>query len=354
MKVHKSTILQYLHGYNRVLLWVVVYIAFAVMGLQHTSLGYSLAISLQTILPMILVACGVQYFLIPHFLQRRRTVLYFILSILLIVALCFLTTQYDQMMFEMWFSLGYEPPRHITDTHAIAPQVGIIQSMLKNVFLLMSTFTITTGVHLSAEKHELEQQIKEEKLSSEIRYLKAQINPHFLFNALNNIYSMAYTHDERTPDSVLRLSEMLRFVIDDCQNDHVALCKELHYIENYIDFQSFRTDRKLNVSLETEIANPNFPILPMLLQPLVENCFKHSNIFENEEAYICIKIKQNDELISFVADNTLSTHRSQDSERIGIGMANVQKRLRLHFGEKSSLKISEQGNNFHTELIINI
>ncbi len=332
-----------------------LYIALSVLSLQHTSIGFAMTIALQTILPMLIWTCIVQYILIPNFLLRHRTILYYVCSFILLIIICLVLTKYDRLIYNSLMQYGYEPPKNVVEKIKNNPNLHDIHGLLKNTFLLMTTFTVTTVNFLSSEKKELEQRMKEEKLYAEIRYLKAQINPHFLFNALNNIYSLAYTKDERTPHCVLQLSEMLRFVIDDSQNDSVPLSKELQYIENYIDFQRIRFEHNLNISLETEIENHNFPILPMIFQPLVENCFKHSGISSDSQAYINIHIKQFDNCLTFIADNSIPNNKvsTQDSERIGIGIANVKKRLKLHFGEKAKLEIHNSSNAFRTILNIN-
>lgn len=191
-------------------------------------------------------------------------------------------------------------------------------------------------------------------MQQELKFLRAQINPHFLFNALNCIYSLSLTKDEKAPDSILKLSDMMRFMIDDCRADHVPIVKEVAYIRNYIDFQKIRMENEPNLDFFCKIENDSYEIPPMIFQPMVENCFKHSRIIDNNNAYIKISLVQENGTVTFVTEN--SKHKSSfsqnDNERTGIGVYNVQQRLDILFGDNYSFDISEDDNVFKAKLII--
>jgi sensor histidine kinase YesM len=181
----------------------------------------------------------------------------------------------------------------------------------------------------------------------ELRYLKSQINPHFLFNALNNIYSMVYTHDNNAADGVLKLSEMLRYVLVDCQAEMIPLSKEIKYIENFIDFQMMRMAGPRDVVLEQEVEKEDFMIAPMLLQPIIENCFKYSRLETHPEGYVHISIQQIGSGFRFVAENTIARNampivsNGGEEKKSGIGQKNVQQRLMLHYGENYKFDIQQ-------------
>jgi sensor histidine kinase YesM len=202
------------------------------------------------------------------------------------------------------------------------------------------------------EEKIISDQLKSEKLDMELRYLKSQINPHFLFNALNNIYSMVYTHDDNAADGVLKLSEMLRYVLVDCQAEIIPLSKEINYIENFIDFQMMRMGGERDVVLEQAIENDDFMIAPMLLQPIIENCFKYSRLESHPEGYVHVSIQQSGNSFCFVAENTVATNvmpfvgNGSGAKKSGIGQKNVQQRLMLHYGESYKFDI-EQDNGIY-------
>jgi sensor histidine kinase YesM len=206
------------------------------------------------------------------------------------------------------------------------------------------------------EEKIISDQLKSEKLAMELRYLKSQINPHFLFNALNNIYSMVYTHDDNAADGVLKLSEMLRYVLVDCQAEIIPLSKEINYIENFIDFQMMRMGGERDVVLEQDIEKEDFMIAPMLLQPIIENCFKYSRLETHPEGYVHISIHQSGSSFRFVAENTVASNalpfvgKKGAEEKSGIGQKNVQQRLMLHYGESYNFDIEQDNGTYKVKI----
>ena len=188
------------------------------------------------------------------------------------------------------------------------------------------------------EEKVISDKLKSEKLDMELRYLKSQINPHFLFNALNNIYSMVYTRDENAADGVLKLSEMLRYVLVDCQAEMIPLSKEIKYVENFINFQMMRMAGPRDVVLEQEVEKEDFMIAPMLLQPIIENCFKYSRLETHPDGYVHVRVQQKGNKFRFEAENTVAENAKPlvpvtEPKKSGIGQINVQQRLMLHYGE---------------------
>ena len=238
----------------------------------------------------------------------------------------------------------------------IEERVGKDILYTKYIILLCITFAVVTISHMLDETKRLEQETKVQSMMQELKYLRAQINPHFLFNALNCIYSLTLTKDEKAPDSVMKLSEMLRFVIDDCRADRVPIAREVAYIRNYIDFQKIRMENVPNLTFDCKIQNNSMEIPPMVFQPMVENCFKHSRIIDDHNAFIRISLLQEDKRVVFETENSkhLNQYQQEDDERTGIGINNVRQRLNLIFGDDYSFEISETECVYKTKLIINV
>ena len=189
----------------------------------------------------------------------------------------------------------------------------------------------------------------------ELRFLKAQINPHFLFNALNNIYSLVYTNDENAAESILKLSEMLRYVTDECQADKISISKEIKYIDNFIDFQLLRMEKHPDIIFNKNITNTDFKIPPMIFQPLVENAFKHSRLENNNSGYVKIELLQNDKQLIFTTENSQQACVfNNQKERSGIGVGNVQKRLELAYGKDFTFNIDNTSQQYKVEIVINL
>ncbi|TKG96958.1 hypothetical protein EYV94_00590 [Puteibacter caeruleilacunae] len=180
---------------------------------------------------------------------------------------------------------------------------------------------------------------KETKLSE----LKRQLNPHFLFNALSNIYSIAYLGDKETPNKIMQLSKMLRYVIYDTDVESVSLLKEIDYLKDYIDFQRFKIKRDQQIEFTYEECDTALTIAPLLLLPFIENAFKHSQVAIEPDAWVSIGISTvNDEII-FHVKNTISNQAPMEIlNNSGIGLENIKNRLELIYPGKYQLEINDQ------------
>jgi LytS/YehU family sensor histidine kinase len=195
-----------------------------------------------------------------------------------------------------------------------------------------------------------------EKKEMEMKTLKSQINTHFLHNALNNIYSMIYFGNrDEAAKYVVKLSQMLRYVLDDCEAELVPMEKEMAYIENYIDFQKARFDTDRNIRFRCSRRSTGAIFLPpMIFQPLIENCFKYCPL-EEAGSYVHIDLEADDRQIRFASENT--RHRiepSPDKKHDGIGIKNLNKRLYISYRENYTLNIADERDVFRVELTINL
>ena len=163
---------------------------------------------------------------------------------------------------------------------------------------------------------------------------------------------MVYTRDDNAADGVLKLSEMLRYVLVDCQAEMIPLSKEINYVENFIDFQMMRMGGHRDVLLEKEVEKEDFMIAPMLLQPVIENCFKYSRLETHPEGYVHVKIHQWGNSLRFEAENTIAQNalpilgNGNEEKKSGIGQKNVQQRLMLHYGEDYSFDIEQDKETY--------
>ena len=193
-----------------------------------------------------------------------------------------------------------------------------------------------------------------EKKEMEMKTLKSQINTHFLHNALNNIYSMIYFENrDEAAKYVMKLSQMLRYVLDDCEAEQVPLEKEIAYIENYIDFQKARFDTDRDIRFRYAIhAAGTISLPPMIFQPLIENCFTYCPL-DNAGSHVYIDLEADDRQIRFASENT--KHRTMplpDKKHEGIGIKNLNKRLYISYREHYTLNITDGQDVFRVELTI--
>jgi LytS/YehU family sensor histidine kinase len=194
---------------------------------------------------------------------------------------------------------------------------------------------------------------KSENIENELKFLKSQINPHFLFNSLNNIYSLSMIDSNKAQQSILYLSDMLRYVLYDCEKPLVSIEREVTYIKDFIQLFLLKSSKKYQIETHFFIENNAVQIAPMLLIPFVENAFKHSNIENIEESFIKINIHSSDDAILFSVENTFKKGPKVQDAVGGIGIQNVKKRLNLLYPDKHTLVISEINSTFKVELKIN-
>ena len=196
-------------------------------------------------------------------------------------------------------------------------------------------------------------QTETEKVNAEISYLKAQINPHFLFNTLNSIYSLAILKSEKTASAVVKLSDMMRYVLNDSNIKFVLLEKELNYISNYIDLQRMRltSNVKLNYDCEGNIFDKQ--IAPLVIIPFIENAFKHG-VNSEEDSEIDIRIVISETELKLIVKNNCVTTNNNTLNKSGLGIENTKQRLNLLYPQSHTLNIIEKDNIFTVVLILNI
>jgi LytS/YehU family sensor histidine kinase len=192
------------------------------------------------------------------------------------------------------------------------------------------------------------EELKREKAESELKFLKTQINPHFLFNALNNIYTMTYIGDKSAHEKIATLSDMLRYVLYDCESDLIPLDKEVKYISSYIEFQQLKTERKQNITFLYNKENENYMISPMLLIPFIENGFKHSGIEKDRSGFVSILLSQTKEKLLFTVKNSHSGEKMpvKPPKDRGIGIENVINRLELLYPGKYLLDVRADNHEY--------
>lgn len=218
--------------------------------------------------------------------------------------------------------------------------------------LIIALYLILTGGILLIGQYAQMLIAKKEAMQNELHSLKAQINPHFLFNNLNTIYSMAAQNDQRTPDVILKLSDFLRYVLYDTATDAIPLNKEVEMIKTYIGLQKERINPETTiVEFETSGDFGNAEIAPLLLLPLVENCFKHG--IGKDKGSIRIFVELRDRQLQFQTTNTIAL-REASRENGGIGIKNVEKRLNLIYPERHSLEFQEENGIFRLKMKVEL
>jgi sensor histidine kinase YesM len=281
------------------------------------------------------------FVLIPKFLLLKKYLLYVIMLVLSIAAAFILS--------EVFFNLFGINPGNIA---SINPMLIKIEPVMRANAFLMLTVSILASISLTINDHL--RQLEKEKLVAQISSLKSQINPHFLFNTLNNIYATAIDTSPQTADMVDKLSEMMRYTMKETQNDFVPLEEEINYLNNYIELQKLRLDSKMKFEYTIDGEFSGLQIAPMLLIPFVENAFKHG-VNSEQDSNIRINIKTNESEIHFlVANNKVDIQSGIKENSGGLGIENTKHRLALIYPSRHLLTIKETENDFIVSLHINL
>jgi sensor histidine kinase YesM len=281
------------------------------------------------------------FVLIPKFLLLKKYLLYIITLVLSIVTAFVLSN--------IFFKLADINPDNLS---SINPELIKIEPVMRANTFLMLIISILASISLTINNHL--RQLEKEKLVAQISSLKFQINPHFLFNTLNNIYATAIDISPRTADMVDRLSEMMRYTMKETQNDFVPLEEEINYLNNFIELQKLRLERtiKFNYTIDGEFSG--LQIAPMLLIPFVENAFKHG-VNSEQDSNIRIDIKADESELHFLVANKKVNIKSGTNENTGgLGIENTKHRLVLIYPSKHLLTIKENENDFIVSLHINL
>ncbi|MCF8368329.1 MAG: sensor histidine kinase [Bacteroidales bacterium] len=224
------------------------------------------------------------------------------------------------------------------------------------VFMVVSTL-----IHLSKEWFELNEarhnltRLEKEKVAAELKALSNQLNPHFLFNSLNVIYSMAINNKKEAPDAILQLSDILRYVIYDANASEVSLQDEIKLIRDFIALQRFRSIESAQINFEVDVENEQLNIAPMLFLPLIENSFKHGLKGDIQNTFVNIRLTFKKTKLIFTIENNKGWKDSSLSGRdSGVGLENIQNRLALIYPKKHTFEIKETENSFKVTLSVDL
>jgi sensor histidine kinase YesM len=287
------------------------------------------------------------YYCIPRLYFGKKTFLYVLYNIG-----CFIIISYlPNLLF--WAFTPRPANLHNTsqnNTHAILNDIQYYLFDLQHsfyIFICVLFFSLVLAITSRLKK------IASEKMETELSFLKAQVNPHFLFNSLNSIYSLSLSKSDKTADAVLKLSEMMRYVTDESKNDIVSLKKEINYINNYIQLQNMRMPDSTKLEYTTEIKNYDKQIASLILIHFIENSFKHGLSNEIPSTIQIDIFGTEDELSLYTANRKHKLTRINQQED-GIGLQNTINRLEYLYPNKHKLTINDTPTHYFVTLKMNL
>lgn len=269
--------------------------------------------------------------LLPKNAKRNNLSPYIISIIFLIATLTLSLGTFDIYLIDI-LPLDFD---HLLNRPTTFYYLGRFMSSIPPIIISALIFNSVLLERKRKESLELENKI----LEAESKALKAQINPHFLFNTLNNIYSLSQLDTDKTGDAILKLSDILRYVTYDANEKRVSLSQEIDHIESFIQLQLLRDEDSSNISISIDIKDQQQQISPLLLIPFIENSFKHGNHHDKENGWIKISLSATKDKLTLISENSITTNIFKKDKVGGVGMENVRRRLELLYPKKHELII---------------
>lgn len=280
------------------------------------------------------------YFLLPRYFEQKKYAQYLVSLALILPISVGLKILADIGLAKI---ATVEPTILFSRTH-------ISGTIISSIIILLITFPLKM-IQYGAQKEILEEEIKNQRLEAELKFLKAQVNPHFLFNTLNNIYTLAFTQSEQTAPTIMKLSEMMRYMLYECRAERVPLTSEVHYLHNFIELQQLKTPDLQNIQLDIRGELSGAYIPPLLFVPLVENAFKHGNPADIHAGWVNASLDVTGNQITFSISNSLNPDARKDKVG-GIGLENIRKRLELIYPQNHKLEIHPAADQFSVSISI--
>lgn len=340
------TVMKRFSVWYHIVFWVLYVVVYTIIEASYKNEFQKAFIFELLNLPMRLLIAYFNYLiLLPYFLLKNKTFKYFAYTVLSLIVLGFL--------------------QRIINYHALTiiyPDMNDFGLWIPYKFLQASTILASPLIYFIgisviwkvAELQKRAKNLENEKLQSELKYLKSQINPHFLFNTLNNIYGLALEKSKKTPELILKLSDFLSFSLYESNQALISLEKEIALMNDFIALEKSRFEDRVQVKVSISENIGQIFIPPLILVPFVENAFKHSLKDETETATITIKLTITENKLKFSIVNSRPHTSEKSSKKQGLGLVNIKKRLAIIYNENYTLDIMEEERKYTIQLNIDL
>lgn len=341
MEVQQKVLNRNLHIGLHILLWMLAFAAHVAFFSRFFSTGVTLLRGLGNILPLL----GIFYFncyLVNRLWERGRYFAYLVAAFALVLIVTFIRVRINLLFPEMDHA-----PLFMSNEKLSWRMAALVTNI--GTLLVSALYQILQNRNLH-EQRALE--IINRQNEAQLQFLRAQINPHFLFNTLNNIYALAVAKSDKTADMVLRLSNLLRYVVYDGKAEQVPLSREVEHIRQYIELFQLRSETPANISFAVQGTVEGVMVEPMILIPIVENCLKHCDFDTNESAFVRINLEVSAGALVFHTLNSKNEADQQKDEVGGVGLDNIRKRLTLKYPERHTFTINDKKDTFELQLVL--
>lgn len=284
------------------------------------------------------------YLLVPRYLLRKKYALYFLTSLVVLAV---------ALNYSRWASSYFLGWHHHTGNWFMSYVIGYGRAAFS--FLPVAGLAVSIKLYRTwMVERERAQKAEHDKVRMELDMLRSQLHPHFLFNTLNNLYSLTLTSSASASTVVLHLSDLLRYILYECKDASVPLNQELNMLKKYVELEKLRYGNRLDVAFSISGDTRQLAIAPLLLLPFIENSFKHSTSKQLDQCWINIHVHTQDDQLIFQVTNSRPERNAEAEHDGGIGLQNVSKRLSLLYPGTHELKITEQDEMYSTKVMIRL
>lgn len=293
--------------------------------------------TIQAVFFATLVYFNLRY-LIPNYLARHAFIYFG-----LVLAACAIVTPIEVLVLYLVYSGSPEYQANVVDQQ--------VRIYLGNVFVTIIATVLRVIMDWWRYQNE-KQVLLTQTMQSELRFLKSQINPHFLFNTLNNLYALTLKKSDKAPEIVLKLAEIMRYMLYECNERRVHLSKEIHYLYNYLDLERLRQPKEADIRFVVEGHVSEQLVAPLMFVPFVENSFKHGLNHATSGGYVRIRLSVQGEDLEFFIENSKVEQMPRPSHPRsgGIGLANVKQRLQILYPDNHDLEVVDEPNRYAVTL----
>jgi len=330
-KIEDSNPIKHFKLLSHIIFWVCIWILFTVLESNIQNFFRVLGKEFVNVLFYVILIYTNLYYLIPRYLTEKKFGIYVFWLIFMVVVV-------TSAKIVVLYIIMLDSPN---------AQEQLLQNQewlfILN-FILVGASTIFGIIKDWVTHQRVRKELEKQTMQSELNFLRSQVNPHFLFNTLNSLYALTLKKSEKAPETVLKLSEIMRYMLYECNEKQVPLEKEITYVRNYLDLEKLRHGEGVNIHFDVENDVEGKNIAPLLLIPFVENAFKHGIKNQIRDGYVYMNLKINENVLFFDITNSKPPLKQMvpysDKKSGGIGLVNVQRRLNLIYPDKYKLKIN--------------
>jgi two-component system, LytTR family, sensor kinase len=319
-------------------LWIIIFRSYSL------SIGRTLTIQFCYLIFITADFYLINDLIVPKFLKKKT---YFLFSAFVILAVAISAWLRSLIAMQMSRKFFHEP--------ALGDFGSVYIASFLNIAIWILAVTVAKMILERIDTEKRLDLLEKQRIKNELAFLKAQINPHTLFNSLNTVYGHIEKTNQAGRNILLQYSELLRYQLYECSEEKVSLGKEIEYLKNYIAFERLRKDGNLNITFLAEQIDPTLYIAPLLLVVPIENAFKYVSHFADQENQICIEISTNGKFLYATISNTIEIPTMPGHlKKTGVGIANLKRRLELLYQNKFEFSIKKDNKYFASKLIIEL